>query len=120
VRDLDAVLDGRPEQPAPPAAEPDRCNYCSAGIQWLTSSTGKRMPVSIEPDPDRGNVIVRGSNAGVLGPGPAAAARAQGEPLFLHHVVDCPHADRWNAAAREASRRAKPAPTRRRIGDRRG
>lgn len=118
MRDLDAVIDGRPETPAPPAAEPERCNYCDAPIRWLTGSTGKRMPVNAQPSAT-GNVIIRGDRAGVLGQRPAAAAREQGEQLHLHHVVDCPHADRWNAQAREASRRSKPAPSRRRIGDRR-
>lgn len=117
MRDLDAVLDGQPTPPAPDP-EPEHCEFCDGPIRWLTSRTGKRMPVDAYPSP-RGNVIIRGDRAGVLGPVPAAAAREHGEQLHLHHVVECPHADRWNAKAREAGRRSQPAPPRRRVGGRR-
>lgn len=63
---------------------------------WLVTGAGKRMPVDARPDPERGNIVRQGDHAGVLGPGPAAGARARGVPLRLHHAVTCPFAARWN------------------------
>lgn len=71
------------------------CEHCEAPIQWLTTSAGKQMPVNAAPDPERGNVVLLGARAGVLGAGQAAAARARGVQVFLHHAVTCPFAHRW-------------------------
>jgi hypothetical protein len=114
-RHADAMLEARdwylehPSPTAPDARISGVCEHCSAALLWLTTSAGKRMPVNAEPDPERGNVMRSGGVAGVLGASLAAAARAAGKPLWLHHVVTCPHADRWRSkpaagAARKARR----------------
>lgn len=77
------------------SSEPTTCNYCTAPIMWLITSAGKRMPVDARPDPERGNVLRQGDHAGVLGKNQAAAARALGTPLRLHHAVTCPFASAW-------------------------
>lgn len=110
----DAVRDARDwylENPAP--ADPDagiagECEHCHAPLLWLTTDAGKRMPVDADPRPD-GNVVRIGKAAGVLGPQKAAAARSAGTPLWLHHVVSCPHADRWRSkpAARPSRKPAR-------------
>lgn len=73
----------------------DQCNYCAAPIKWLTSANGKRMPVNAQPDQERGNVVLLGQKAAVLGPSKATAARAQGVEAYLHHAADCPYAVQW-------------------------
>lgn len=65
----------------------------------MTSVRNGRMPLNDRPDPDRGNVIVLSGGAGVLNTGQAAAARARGVELYLHHAVTCPYASHWNKAA---------------------
>lgn len=82
------------------------CEHCDAELLWLTAAADKRMPVNAAPDPDRGNVVRSGPVAGVLGASQAAAARAAGTRLWLHHTVTCPHADRWHTAAATARRKA--------------
>lgn len=77
----------------------DQCNYCAAPIRWITTSTGKSMPVDAAPDPN-GNVAILGGKAAVLGPAKATAARAGGVELHLHHAVNCPNAKLWNRGAR--------------------
>lgn len=105
-----AVQDARDWWLANPAPhDPDariagECEHCHEPLLWLTTSAGKRMPVDADPDPDRGNVVRTGAVAGVLGPSKASAARAAGVPLWTHHVVTCPHADRWRS-----TKPAKPA-----------
>lgn len=111
-RHADAILDARDwflEHPTPrdPDAEVSgTCEHCDAELLWLTTAAGRRMPVNAKPDPARGNVIRTGRVAGVLGPGPAAAARATGQPLWLHHAVTCPHANRWNTSTRRSAARS--------------
>lgn len=85
----------------------DQCNYCAAPIRWLTTSTGKRMPVDAQPDRERGNVVRLGGLAAVLGKGPAAAARDQGVDAYLHHAVTCPYAAQWNTKARHPAGRRR-------------
>lgn len=86
----------------------DQCNFCSAPLRWLTSSTGAKMPVNAKPDNDRGNVVVLGGKAGVRGPARARAARTAGVELYLHHAVTCPDVKTWNTG-----HRPKPRPVRR-------
>lgn len=81
------------------------CNYCKASILWLPTATTK-MPVNATPDPDRGNVVVVGGLAGVLGPARARAARTAGETLYLPHVATCPHKAAWN----KPKPKGRPAP----------
>ncbi len=92
----------------PDAAVAGSCEHCDAELLWLTTATGKRMPVNAAPDAERGNVVRAGHVAGVLGTGAAAAARTTGTPLWLHHAVTCPHAGRWRTdRARPGGRRSK-------------
>jgi hypothetical protein len=75
--------------------EPSPCPDCGQPILWLTTATGARMPVDADPDPHRGNVVLIGHTAGVLGHGKARAARAAGLELRTHHKLKCPRVDRW-------------------------
>lgn len=83
----------------------DQCNHCAEAIRWLTTAAGKRMPVNAAPDPERGNIIILGGHAGVLGPRPATAARYAGKVLYLHHAVTCPYASRWQDKTGRARQR---------------
>ncbi|TAK32287.1 MAG: hypothetical protein EPO40_02890 [Myxococcaceae bacterium] len=88
----------------------DQCNYCSAPIRWVQmAKTGANMPVDVDPDPQRGNVIQLGGKYGVLGPRPAEAARARGQQLYLHHAVSCPYAARWQDKKRTGGPSGKKA-----------
>lgn len=73
---------------------PTACNYCAKQIIWLRTRTGAFMPVDAQPAPN-GNVLRSGDHAGVLGKNQAAAARAEGAPLHLHHAINCPDASKW-------------------------
>jgi hypothetical protein len=74
---------------------PTPCPDCGKPILWLTTEAHARMPVDAEPDPHRGNVILIGGVAGVLGRAKARAARAAGFDLRTHHRLKCPNADAW-------------------------
>lgn len=77
-----------------PAAAP--CPDCRQPIRWLTTVAGARMPVDAAPHPTRGNVVMIGGQARVLGPSDIAEARAVCAALFTHHALSCPHAGRWH------------------------
>lgn len=79
---------------------PVPCNFCQAKIMWLRTDTGKLMPVDAHPDPDRGNVRRDGGHATVLDNAAAAAQRAAGVRLRVHHAATCPYADRWRRKTR--------------------
>lgn len=90
----------------PPAAEP--CNFCGSPIRWLTTRREARMPVDADPHPARGNVVIVGGHAGVLDRRRAAAARARGVPLWLHHAASCPHARRWQRDDARTGEQVRP------------
>ena len=85
----------------PPAVEP--CDFCDAPIRWLITRRDVRMPVDADPHPQLGNVVIAGGRAGVLDRARAAAARARGVPLWLHHAASCPHARRWSGDRAQAA-----------------
>ena len=84
-----------------------RCKSCQAEIIWRTTTTGKSMPLDILPSPERGNVkigVVNGEvTAIVLGAEDAAAARSNGDVLYVSHFATCPGAD--------AHRKSKSTPS---------
>ncbi|MDN5861747.1 MAG: hypothetical protein L0H84_24365 [Pseudonocardia sp.] len=86
----------------------DQCNYCAAPLRWALTAAGKRMPLDAAPDAQRGNVLLLGGRAAVLGPGPARGARSDGQTLYLPHAVFCPHARHWSTK-KPARRRPSPA-----------
>lgn len=72
------------------------CRSCPEHIIWTTSvTTGKRMPVNAEPDPDRGNVLLLSGNDGpesrVLTAAEVMARPTRGG-LYLSHFATCPNA----------------------------
>lgn len=75
-------------------SDPQPCNFCGGTILWLQTNRGAWMPVDAEPAPS-GNVLRTGGRGGVLGKNQAAAARASGAQLHLHHAVTCEHASKW-------------------------
>jgi len=109
----DAVRDARdwylanPPPPDPDAGIAGECEHCHTPLLWLTTDAGKRMPVNADPDPVRGNVVRIGKVAAVLGLNKANAARLTGTVLWLHHVVSCPHADRWHTPAKARPKKAR-------------
>ena len=97
-----------------------RCNHCKGLIVWAITGTDSRMPVDW-PAPDTGgNVLLvlddhKGLIATVLGtPGQRQAYATSGWPLYLHHRLSCPFAERWarnpqNTARRGSARRRSRA-----------
>jgi hypothetical protein len=72
------------------------CDWCREPIVWLLTVNGSRMPVDAGLDPRRGNVLREGERAHVIGKASQAAAmRAAGKPLHVHHRLSCPYARRW-------------------------
>lgn len=82
----------------PPDPKPEPCNYCRALLLWPVTGRGVAIPVDAEPSPN-GNVLILAGSAGVLGPRKAAAARATGQQLHLHHRLSCPFVNRWTTTS---------------------
>lgn len=58
--------------------------------------SGKKMPLDVEPDPERGNVLIdEDDGLHVMGLATAAALRGAGQDLYLMHRAnpDCPGPD---------------------------
>lgn len=72
--------------------EPVRCRSCGAEIFYATTTTGKAMPLDVDPHPD-GNVIVERQDGRlgcrVLG---NAAPAARDEVRYRSHFATCPNA----------------------------
>jgi hypothetical protein len=100
--------------------EKGRCNFCKQLIVWTTTDKGARMPVDWPAPVTGGNVLLvlddrKGLIATVLGTlAHRRAYSAVGWPLYLHHRLSCPDAERWardpaNAAPlRVPARRGAP------------
>ncbi|ANZ35547.1 hypothetical protein BBK82_05085 [Lentzea guizhouensis] len=107
--DIPEPPDDPPPKPAaargPAAKHRSSCNHCGARLLWATTrSNGVRMPLDAEPSPERGNVLVTEERgvlmAAVVGrKSLAAAMRAAGQHLHLHHGVTCPDRSRWHRRA---------------------
>jgi len=68
-----------------------RCITCGAPIRWCVTEAGRRMPINLQPDPERGNVIVTQAGVGkVLGLAEAIEARRLGVRVFLPHFATPP------------------------------
>jgi len=72
------------------------CHSCAEPIRWVRTVGGKRMPVDLATDSNRGNVLIAligGEEIGtVLVGNELASARANHEPLYLSHFATCPNA----------------------------
>lgn len=73
-----------------------RCRSCGADIRWVTTGSGKRMPIDAHPS-RAGNVQLVDTEDGVVGEvmrgNRAVDARARGLELFVAHFATCPNAD---------------------------
>lgn len=80
------------------------CSSCGAPIVWCRTLTGKRMPVDVEADPVKGNVLiteaVHGRESGLMAITLSAlnqdardAAKKHGVVLRTSHFATCPNAD---------------------------
>jgi hypothetical protein len=79
----------------------DVCRSCGAPIRWVLTATGQRMPLNVDPDGQRGNVLVCDTpalarayavppgHAVVLSAGAAAGRRLAGLDLHLSHFATC-------------------------------
>lgn len=69
------------------------CPRCGAPVVHAASPAGLPLPIDLEPNPTRGNILLsihRGRlHAGPLGRNQAAGAREAGQPLHSTHVTDC-------------------------------
>lgn len=66
------------------------CQSCTARIHWYRTTTGRRIPVNVEPSPN-GNIRI---DADLFG-APIATVVSDGTGDRLSHFVTCPDADRW-------------------------
>ncbi|QGJ93601.1 hypothetical protein J1771_gp47 [Gordonia phage MelBins] len=81
------------------------CSSCGERIVFGITANGKNMPLDEHPNLTKGNVRVlrrEGPKMHVqaLGDKNAAAARADGEHLYLPHFVNCPARDRHRKTRR--------------------
>lgn len=70
----------------------NRCRSCGAEIVWVVTSTGARMPLDAEPNPD-GNVELVNGRAIVHGQPPAFVHG----PIHMPHHATCPDAEEWRS-----------------------
>lgn len=73
------------------------CRTCGNPIMWVETSTGKRMPVDLNPTV-RGNITLQRAGGKVYATVHASTAAAQlatEDPdvkTFISHFTTCPHA----------------------------
>lgn len=80
-----------------------RCKSCRAEIVWAkTVAKGELMPINPTPTPN-GNVVLHEQSgnlyAAVVAKNKRAAMAEAGYPMYLSHLVDCPHAHEWRRSA---------------------
>lgn len=68
-----------------------RCKTCNAEIAWAITTTGKRMPVDVEPSAN-GNVMLRIEGEKLFA---QIVSRDDPRPRHTSHFVTCPDADEW-------------------------
>lgn len=78
----------------------DTCRSCGAEIRWVTMAfSSKSAPLNAEPDRNKGNVVIVGSNVGILigGLNDEARERAEkhGVEFHLSHFATCPQREKW-------------------------
>lgn len=78
--------------------KPDaKCRSCRAPIRWVETSSGKRMPLDPDPDPE-GNVWIDRIENGtpIVHVALMGSAVPSGEPFrYVSHFVTCPDRDAW-------------------------
>jgi len=93
--------------PLPRAA---RCRSCSEPIMFVIGPKGTHLPVEVRPSAS-GNIVLaydgKHWNAGVLTPGQAAGARADGQRTYLSHFAACPAAEAHRKRAQRAAIRSR-------------
>lgn len=70
----------------------DRCRSCGAPIEWVLTSSGKRMPIVPKPG---GNLRIQ---LDMFGGPPTAVIVTRGKGNYISHFADCPDAARWRVA----------------------
>lgn len=87
-----------------------KCRSCSEPIMFVTGPKGTPLPVEVQPSTS-GNVVLaydgKHWNAGVLTPGQAAGARADGQRTYLSHFASCPTAEAHRKRAQRAAIKAR-------------
>lgn len=68
------------------------CKSCGASILWAKTAGGKLMPVDVEPDAARGNVLVVDGKAEVLAGDKLSDAFLARIQLHTSHFATCPGA----------------------------
>lgn len=67
-----------------------KCRSCEAEILWVTTRTGKSMPLDVEPSP-KGNMVLVAGKTWVA----TDEDRRLKRPTFTSHFATCPEADQW-------------------------
>ena len=65
------------------------CTTCGAPLRWVLTSSGKLLPLDLEPVPD-GNIAIDPLERFRMVPPEARAASTV--PLFKSHFATCPNA----------------------------
>jgi len=67
------------------------CKSCDAPIMWVTTESGKKMPLDRVPVPD-GNVVLRGVDEPVAVYVTDKRPAIEGERRYTSHFATCPNA----------------------------
>lgn len=92
---------------------PETCGSCHAPIYWALTPAGARAPVDLNPDREKGNVLLlRPSSFGAtlavtLSKDTLKIARDNRVPLRTNHYAVCPDREEWRRRT-DAARAAGP------------
>lgn len=71
----------------------EKCRSCGAAVRWVLTSTGKRMPLDLDPQ-ENGNITLDES-------GMASVGKTGEGPRYVSHFASCPQAKNWRRARGE-------------------
>jgi hypothetical protein len=68
-----------------------RCRSCGAEIRWARMSSGRAMPLDLEPSPAGTVALVDDEHAETLSRDAAELEREAGRELYVSHFATCPN-----------------------------
>lgn len=74
-----------------------RCNSCGAGIRWITTFSGKKMPVDDHPIffSEGGSGLFVTDNGAVIHGTECPKGQVNARVGYISHFVTCPNADQY-------------------------
>jgi len=80
------------------------CKKCGRALRWVSTVTGQRMPLDMEPSPDGSILLLPHDRCRVV---PVEERAATIAPLFKSHFATCPTAEEFRKQVRAGKARFK-------------